>query len=231
MLIAHEAAVEKVVNVSTVMAYGFPQEQPFIEDSEVGPHTSNYAHSKFLGDREASIRHKKQGLPLVTVYLAAVLGAGDQKDVMKVSRFIEGRVPLMINSPHRFTYVHINDAAEAIARAAEKQDNIGERYLVGKYSMTTREYFDTISELSGVPVPNKTIGKLAAMALASLLTTWSNIIKRPPLMPLDLIRTVYKGDLIFDDSKAEMELGLTYTPIRQALGDVIGILQNKSPDE
>lgn len=231
MLIAHEAGVEKVINVSTAMTYGFPEEMPFDELREVGTHASEYAHSKFLGDREAYIRYKKQGLPLVTVYLAAVLGAGDDKDVMQVGRFLEGRVPLMINSPYRFTYLYIKDAVDAIVRAAEKEGNIGERYLVGDQRLTTREYFEIISELSGVPMPTRTIGRIPAMALAGLLTAWANLVKKPPLMPLDLIRTVYKGDLIFDDSKAKSELGMSYIPIRKVLEETVDdLIESQTED-
>ena len=221
MLIAHEADVEKVINVSTVMAYGFPEDIPFNEETQPGKHMSEYAHSKYMGDREAFIRYRKQGLPLVTVYLAAVLGAGDPKDVMQVRRFIEGKVPLMIDSPYRFTYLYIKDAARAIVRAAEKENNIGERYLVGGQTLTTREYFDLISEFADVPVLDRTIGRFVAMQMSRLMTFWASIIKRPPLMPLDLIRTVYAGDLTFDSSKAEEELGLKYTPLRTAIKEVV----------
>ena len=231
MLIAHEAGVEKVINVSTAMAYGFPNEIPFNESSEVGPHSSEYAHSKYLGDREAYIRYKKQGLPLVTVYLAAVLGAGDHKDVMHVERFLEGRVPLMINSPYQFTYLYIKDAVEAIVRVAEKEGNIGERYLIGDQRLTTSAYFEIISELSDVPMPTRTIGRLPAMVLARLLTAWADLIKKPPLMSLDLIRTVYKGDLIFDDSKSKNELGMSYTPIQKALEEIVDELVESQVEE
>ena len=221
MLIAQEAAVEKVVNVSTVMAYGFPEEMPFNESSKPGPWMSRVAESKFMADRESTIRYKKQGMPLITVYLAAVIGAGDQKDVMNINRFLKGKVPLMIDSPYTFTYLHIKDAVDAIVSAAELEGNIGERYLVGNQRLTTVKYFEIISELSGVPMPDRKIGKVPALALAWLLTSWANIIKKPPLMPLDLVRTVYRGNLIFDDSKTQLELGMVYTPIAAAIKEVV----------
>jgi dihydroflavonol-4-reductase len=226
MQAAHQAGVAKVVHVSTVMAYGFPEKSPFTEDSAPGPHASAYARSKHLGDQIAWDLHHAQGLPLVVVYLAAVVGAGDRKPVMQVGRFLEGRVPVLIDSPHAFTYVAIQDAAEAIVRAAEAEDNIGERYLVGDQRLTTLQYFQMISELSGVPMPRRTIGRRLTLFLARLMTAWSQISGTPPLMPLDLMRTVTTGSLVFDGRKAVRELGISYTPIRVALKEAIAELSN-----
>ena len=111
---ALEAGVSKVVHVSTVMAYGFPAAMPFREDSAPGPHMSEYARSKHEGDCLALGLYKEKGLPLVMVFLAAVVGRGDPKSVMQIRAFIDGGVPVMIRSPNRFTYVDIADAATAI---------------------------------------------------------------------------------------------------------------------
>ena len=51
MRAALAAKVEKVVHVSTPLAYGTPSEMPFDEDSPAGPQHSDYARSKYLGDR------------------------------------------------------------------------------------------------------------------------------------------------------------------------------------
>jgi hypothetical protein len=41
-------------------------------------------------------------------------------------------------------------------------------------------------------------------------------------MPYDLRRTAYQGSLLFDGSKAERDLGISYTPVRVALEEAIG---------
>jgi nucleoside-diphosphate-sugar epimerase len=215
------AGVTKAVHVSTVMAYGFPEETPFRETSPPGPHMSDYARSKFDGDCLAWELCRRKGLPLVAVYLAAVVGPGDPKSVMQIERFVRGRIPFLIDSDHLFTYVHIQDAAEAIVRAAEVDGNVGEAYLVGKERLSTGQYFGLLSELSGVPVPPGAIGRTTAMLLAGLLSLWARVSGQPPLLPLDLMRTQYRGSLLFDGSKAERELGLAYTPLRDALRGAI----------
>ena len=73
---AIQSGLDRMVHVSTVMAYGFPADSPFSEESPPGQHASEYALSKSEGDRAARELCKEAGLPLVTVYLAAVVGPG-----------------------------------------------------------------------------------------------------------------------------------------------------------
>jgi dihydroflavonol-4-reductase len=216
--------VTKVVHVSTVMSYGFPAESPFREESPPGPHTSEYARSKHEGDEIAWQLHRERDLPLVTVYLAAVVGAGDPKPVMEIRRFVEGRVPALIDSPHQFTYVYVKDAAEAIVRAAEHENNVGERYLVGNQRLTTRQYFELISRVAEVPMPRAVLDRRTALALARALTAGADHGAWNQIMPRDLIETVYRGSLVFDGSKAERDLGLRYTSIHVALEDAVADL-------
>ena len=62
--------VEKVVQVSTPLAYGLPERLPFDETSAAGQHASDYARSKFLGDQAGWKLLKSHGLPLTIVHLA-----------------------------------------------------------------------------------------------------------------------------------------------------------------
>jgi nucleoside-diphosphate-sugar epimerase len=72
---ALESNVKKIVPISAVMVYGFPKETPFTEESIPGSHKSEYARSKYLGDKIARELYKINNLPLVIGYLAAVIGA------------------------------------------------------------------------------------------------------------------------------------------------------------
>jgi dihydroflavonol-4-reductase len=57
---------------------------------------------------------------------------------------------------------------------------------------------------------------------AALLTWLADLTKKPPLLNMsrDQVRTM-KAGIVFDGSKAERELGITYTPIRIALEEAI----------
>jgi dihydroflavonol-4-reductase len=221
MRAALAAKLEKVVHVSTPLAYGTPSEMPFDEDSAAGPNHSDYARSKYLGDCSAWRLFEEKGLPLTIVYLAAVIGAGDPRPTMEVRRFAEGRIPALVGADTTFIYVHVRDAALAIVRAAENTNSVGQRYLVGGQRATTREYFQIISDLTGVPLPRFNVPDAVILPLARLLTAIARWTGGRPPVPEDIIRTTLAGSLLFDGSKAERELGIRYTPLRTALAEAV----------
>jgi dihydroflavonol-4-reductase len=118
--------------------------------------------------------------------------------------------------------VHVRDVAEVIARAAEKQDNIGEKYIAVAQNLTFGQINQMISEISGVALPKLKMPDWLAMGNAMLLTLLADIVKKPPMlgMAIDQIRTMKEGAEV-DGSKAERELGITYTPVRVALEEAI----------
>ena len=50
------------------------------------------------------------------------------------------------------TFVHVNDVAESIVRALEKEDNIGEGYIIGKEYLSIRQLNQWITQLSGLTI-------------------------------------------------------------------------------
>jgi len=221
---ALELGVSKMVHVSTAGIYGKPEEIPFTEDSPPGPDQfCEYFRTKYQGDLITWDLYEKKSLPLVMVYPGAVLGAGDPKASGRyIDRLIHRRLPATVFPDDGFTFVHVRDVAEIIVRAAEKENNIGERYLAGNHRMTWGEANRMISEISGVTLPRLTMPAPLVMINAALLTLIANLIKKPPLwgMAIDQMRVMRNG-FLFDGSKAKRELGITYRPIRSALEEAI----------
>ena len=221
---ALETGVSKVVHVSSVVVYGKPQDIPFTEESQSGPVLfSEYARTKYLGDLIAWEIYEEKNLPLVVIYPAGVLGAGDPKATGKyIQNLIHRRLPASVFDDSIFTFVHVGDVAEAIVRAAEKENNIGQKYIIGKYQLTFGEINRMVSEISGVPLPKFKLPDFMATFNAHLLTQIANLIKKPPLwgMAIDQIRVMKEG-VRADGSKAERELGISYTPVRVALEEAI----------
>ncbi|MFA5881331.1 MAG: NAD-dependent epimerase/dehydratase family protein [Eubacteriales bacterium] len=225
-----ETGVSKVVHISTGAVYGKPADCPFNEDSPVGPvRFSAYSQSKYEGELAAWELYKKKGLPLVVIYPGGVLGPEDTKltgDWMK--NLINRKAPVMAYNDTVFTFVHVKDVAEAIVRAAEKQDNIGQKYLVGKYQQSTEEMTKLICELSGAPFPKMSLPNTITKFSAFIQTTIADLTKKPPMQGVssDYTRMMDHG-LLFDGSKAEKELGITYTPLRETWQEAIRFFQNR----
>lgn len=229
---ALETGIAKIVHVSTAAVYGRPAARPFTEETPVGPvRFSEYARTKYEGDLVAWELHHKRGLPLVVIYPGVVLGPGDPKFTgLYIRDFLHKRIPATGFDDAMFTYVHVRDVAEGIARALAKPGNIGEKYLLGKEYLSNRQYSALISELSGVPMPRLHLPGPVIMAIAGVLTWVADRVKRPPVwamsrdcgwvISLDSMRTTREG-FWFDGSKAERELGLVYTPVRLALKEAI----------
>lgn len=221
---ALEAGISKIVHVSTVAVYGRPADRPFRESSAPGPvRFSEYARTKYEGDLIAWELHESRGLPVVMVYPGAVLGPGDPKTTGEYIRnIINGRMPATVFNDSFFPFVHVQDVAEVIARAAEKEGNIGEKYMVVAENLTFGQINHMVGEISGVPLPRLAMPGWLAMVTASLLTFAADIGNKPPMwgMAVDQMRTMKEGAQV-DGSKAERELGIAYTPIRAALEDEI----------
>jgi dihydroflavonol-4-reductase len=228
---ALEAGVSKVVHVSTSLIYGKPVDCPYTEECLVGPDRfSQYAQSKYDGDLVAWELYEKRGLPLITIHPGAVLGQGDVKaSGQYIQNLIHRRMPGRVFPDSVLTWVHVRDVAEAIVRALEKEDNIGQKYLLGKHQLSLQQFGEMISDISGVPLPKIRLPDSVVMMNAALLTWLASLTKKPPMlgMSVDQIRTMKEG-FRFDGSKAERELGIAYTPIRTALEEAIASYQESA---
>ena len=222
---AIDANAKKVVQVSTPLAFGVPDRVPFDEDTTPGPHPSDYARSKHLGDEAGWRLHREQGLPLTVVHLAAVIGAGDPRPTMEVRRAVERRLPVLVGADTIYTYVHVRDAAEAIVRALLTPKSLGRRYLIGTERASTREYFEIIGDLADVPVPRWNLPEAALLPIARILEKLAQRTGRRPPLPVDILKTTAAGSLVFDGSRAKDELGMEYTPLREALREAVEEIQ------
>lgn len=218
-----ETDVSKAVHVSTAAVYG-NADWPFTEESAFGSvRWSRYAQTKYEGDLIAWELFREKRLPLVVVYPGAVLGPNDPKAAGRyVRNYALGRMPAQVLTRSIFPFVHVRDVCEAILLALEKEDNIGEKYLVAKYNLTFGELNEMISKISNTKLPILKLPDWMTIASASFFTGIANLIKKRPVwdMAIDQVRLM-KGGFEVDGSKAERELGLKYTTIQKALEDAI----------
>jgi dihydroflavonol-4-reductase len=218
--IALEAGVKKVVYVSTVAVFGKPLVVPFTEECSPSKQLfSEYARTKAAGDQLAWELYHTRQLPLVVFYPGIVLGSGDHKASGQYIRdILYRRVPSTIFHQSRSVYVYVDDVVEALVRAAENPDTVGEKYLLGGHSLTGAEFARLISQVAGVPLPLLHFPDFLVIAAAYLLTTLSGLTRRPPWwgLSVDAAWTLKHG-FSFDGSKAMRQLGIQYTPLDRAV--------------
>lgn len=224
MQAALECGVQKVVHMSTVAVWGKPAQAPFTEDTPPGPRLlSAYARSKAEGERVAWEIARAHDLPLTVLHPGITLGAGDDRaSGQYIQLLVFRRTPSTIfhNSPA--TYVAARDVAEAVRLAAENPASAGRRYLIGRETLLGREFAALVSQLSGVRQPPLRLPDWLVRAASYPFTALAALTRRPPLwtLSIDAGRTLQAG-FHFDGSRAERELGLRYTPIRDALSEAI----------
>lgn len=224
---ALEAGVSRVVHISSAVIFGKPAGRPFTDETPPGPgRFSEYARTKYEGDRLAWALHG-QGLPLVVLYPCGVLGAGDPKGSGQyLADLVRRRMPAAVLPDAVLTWVHVADVAEAIALAMDKPGIEGKGYIIGKEQLSLGQFNQLVRELSGTPLPRLTLPDGVVMPLAWLLTGLSRLTGRPPLwgLAVDQVRTAREG-FFAEGSRAERELGLVYTPIREAFDEAIAELR------
>jgi len=220
---ALEKGVSKVVYVSTAAIYG-NADWPITEETPVGTErASKYVRTKFEGDLSTWDLYEKKNLPLVVIYPSAVIGPNDPKAAGRYLKNIaKGRLPAQVLTKLYFSFVHVNDVAEAIVQALEKKDNIGEKYIVSAENHTWGEINQMISEISGTKLPLLKFPTWMTVMNSYLLTGIANVIRKPPLWDLSVDQiSLMKQGVKIHGSKVERELGITYTPIRDGIKEGI----------
>ena len=227
---ALETGISKVVSVSSATVYG-NAEWPITEETPFGSeHASRYVQTKYEGELIAWQLYREKKLPLVMVYPSAVIGPDDPKATGRYIRnYASGRMPAQVLTEAVFPFVHVRDVCEVIVRALEKENNIGEKYLVSAENHSFGEMNNMIGEISGTKLPFIKFPDWLTMLNAYFITGLANLIKRPPIwdMSVDQMRLMKQGFMI-DGSKVERELGIEYTPIRIALEEAIASVGSKN---
>ncbi len=211
---ALSAEVKEVIHTSSAAAFGLPKNQIVTEEmSEPGQLIDTYYRSKYESEQLAK-SYIPKGLDVVIVNPSNVYGPGDL--VKPVGRSIlgilKGEIPALWDA--NFPIVYIDDVARAHLLAAKK-GKTGERYLLVERNAEYREFFGKVAELGGVKLP-PFMPYGAAWVAAALTEAASALTRRAPLVSMMQLKSGTQGTR-FNGSKAEKELGFSYTPMEQGL--------------
>ena len=115
--------------------------------------------------------------------------------------------------------VYVKDVVEGQMLAARK-GRVGEKYILSSEILKVREFFETICNIANVPMPTREISPAMATMLAYMMEFRSFFTKTPPELSLALVRVMGHG-MMFDNTKAKRELGMKFTPIKDALSETV----------
>lgn len=215
---ALKAGLSRVVYTSSVGALGNPGDgAPGNEETPVSftDMVGHYKKSKFLAEREAE-SFVARGLPLVIVNPSTPVGAFDVKPTPTgkiIVDFLRRRMPAYLDTG--LNIIDVEECARGHLLAAER-GRIGEKYILGNENLTLRDIFSILEEISGIPAPRVRLPYAPILAAAYLNEAVSKVTGKEPLIPLAGVQMARKF-MFFDSSKAQRELGLPRTPVKDAL--------------
>ena len=131
--------------------------------------------------------------------------------------YLNGRLRAFVDTS--ISIVDIRDCTEGHLLAAE-HGHPGERYVISGATLSAREALEIVSGMTGVRERPRFLPPMAASAAAALAETGFRVARRPPPVCRAMVRTLLHGHR-YDGSRAERELGLRYTPVRDTFARTI----------
>lgn len=212
---AAEVGVRRVVFTSSAATIGEQRGEIGREDGvHRGWFLSDYERSKFEAEQTVLERGRTLGLDVVSVNPASVQGPGRAGGTAKLLiSFLNGRLRFFV--PTRLSLVDVADCAQGHL-LAETEGRAGERYILSGASVRLEEALALIERITGVKRRPRSVPVAAAFAAGAIAEMTGRLRGRTPPLCREVVRTLVHGHA-YDGTKAERELGLSYTPVEETL--------------
>lgn len=228
------AGVSKVVHCSTesilksVRRSGQSAHEPTDESIQLTLEdmAGAYCRGKFVAEQEA-FAAAKQGLPVVIVNPTVPIGPGDRRitpPTRMILGFLNGTYPAYLNST--LNLIDARDVALGHILAAEK-GVVGTRYILGNVNLQLGDLLQQLEALTQLPMPKRQVPYWLAYSVSVIQEFLADYVtKKAPSAPLTGVKLA-RSPMIFDNTKAKMELGLTLRPLTESLKDAIADYQQR----
>lgn len=232
---ACRATVERVVCTSSVFALG-PSDRPGVDPDGIdesalavpAEELDHYQTSKRAGAllaRDAA----RAGAPVVTLFPGLIVGSGRLNESNVVTTMVRdhlaGRlVPLPAGGRGRWSYVHVDDVAEAHALALER-GVLGAEYALSAESRTLRELFALVTELTGRQGPTLPIPRALMWGVGAGEELLELAIGRPPRHLTRGAARLMCREWALSSDRATREMGWRARSLREALRETIAWLE------
>jgi dihydroflavonol-4-reductase len=222
---ARRRGLEKIVVTSSVAALGTTSKPEEMDESHEfnlqDPET--YVLSKYEAEREA-LMAVEEGLPVLIVLPSGVFGPGDWKPTPSGQGIVTYmKAPPSMGFPVTDGGISIVDVDDVVAGhiAAMDKGRIGERYILGGENVTFRQMFETLSDITGLAVPGKTLSPGLVGVVGQLWELKCSLFGGEPQLTARLARDYANAYAWVSSEKAERDLGYTHRPARQTLARAV----------
>lgn len=222
--------LQRIVYTSSVAAVGFcrhpgdKRDESHFNEEKV----SVYNEAKTVAEKLALETARREGLPLVVVNPATILGPHDHKPTPSgqlVLQFLKKGAPVYWDGG--MNLVGVEDVARGHL-LAETHGRIGERYILAGDNLTMRQIYGALAELTGGRPPAVKMGALAATALGTVMEWAARLSGKEPLLTREMGKKLVGKYAFFDNAKARAELGFQPAPHRAVLAKALDWFLNSN---
>jgi nucleoside-diphosphate-sugar epimerase len=168
---AAAASVRRVVLVSSVGVYGFPEELPVTERHPYAPRTA-YAATKVEAELRARRVAREARIELVTVRPTIVYGRGDRGGILdKMASMIRAGVYRVVGTGDNVLHhAHVDDVVEGLWLAGTRSAAAGEDFILAGPETTTLEVLSKlVARTVGRELPRRHVPVGVARAAATVV--------------------------------------------------------------
>lgn len=209
-----DAAPERcrIVFSSSISVYGKQlAKKPADENTPVNP-DSLYAKTKYGAESFVARRPEH-----VILRIGPIYGPGFTDYYRVLSMIENGKMTIIGDGENRIPFVHVDDAADAVAKAAVKGSGT---YVIAGDAAGQKEVFGIAARELGVEAPSKRIGTGMALFFASLGEWRYRLGGRKPTLTLEHV-SILVYDRPFDCTKAKRELGFSPRPLKEGIKEMV----------
>ncbi len=191
---AQAAGVRRLVHVSTSDVFGMPRRDEIIDErTPFRPWGEPYQDTKIEAERWLWAEHRARGLPLTVIHPGWVYGPGDRALFAGLAQAIRDGLLVFWQRDTVLAWVHVDNLADAIVRAARAPQACGEGYLVLDDDAATGPTLEAVctrlAAIVGRPFrPRYVPYALAFAAAATAQAAWRvlPLAGAPPLLTADV---------------------------------------------
>jgi farnesol dehydrogenase len=182
------------------------------------PLTANHYQRTKVAARDVARRAAADGLPVVILYPGVIYGPGPATEGNLVGRLMRdhlaGRLPGVIGAEHLWSYVFVDDVADAHV-AALAHPAPAREYVVGGVNAPQHAIFESLQRTRGRKLPLR-IPYAVATAAALAEEARAALTKRPPLLTRGIVH-IFRHDWPLESDTAVAALRLHITPLEDGL--------------
>lgn len=215
---------KKLIYMSSFMAIGpspIDYKEPLKETHEHDDNfNSDYERTKYLGRKKIE-EYIKKGLKCVLISPGFVYGPGDFNiyGQMLCDIVNESFLGLPGKGNALFCMAFVDDVIDALVNIKDRDDVLGENFILGGENIAVGDYCDLVAELAGVKKPRH-----MPMSLGYLYSKFcelkANIDKKCPEIVWPMLRGM-RQNWCYSSKKAVERLGYRITPLHEALEETI----------